>query len=121
MLLTLSFFASRDIAEAFRKESAPEQSLEGLATTIRRVFRTPSLSVLASADRLPLCSPTAGPRNTRKAAASRPAETSRVRAAAGGSTRNAAEPHPAPRLMLSRLKLGRRPRVRYTRIHRGAS
>lgn len=38
MLLTLSFFASRDIAEAFRKESAPDDTLEALATTIRRVF-----------------------------------------------------------------------------------
>jgi uncharacterized protein len=38
-LLTLSFFASRDIAEAFRKESASDQSLRTLATTVRRVFR----------------------------------------------------------------------------------
>jgi uncharacterized protein len=38
MLLTLSFFASRNIAEAFRAESAPGQSLEALATTVRRVF-----------------------------------------------------------------------------------
>ena len=37
-LLTLSFFASRNIAEAFRKETAPDQSLEALATTVRRVF-----------------------------------------------------------------------------------
>ena len=40
-LLTLSFFASRDLAEAFRKESAPPvPSLEALAETIRRVFPT---------------------------------------------------------------------------------
>jgi uncharacterized protein len=38
MLLTLSFFASPDIAEAFRKESAPDQSLEALATSIRLIF-----------------------------------------------------------------------------------
>ena len=37
-LLALSFFASRDIAEAFRKESATDRSLEALATTIRGVF-----------------------------------------------------------------------------------
>ena len=37
-LLTLSFFASRNLAEAFRKESAPDQSLEALATTLRGVF-----------------------------------------------------------------------------------
>jgi uncharacterized protein YecA (UPF0149 family) len=36
----LSFFASRKIAEAFRKESAPDQPLETLATTIRRIFPT---------------------------------------------------------------------------------
>jgi uncharacterized protein len=39
-LLTLSFFASRRIAEAFRKESAPDQALETLAMTIRRIFPT---------------------------------------------------------------------------------
>ena len=38
MLLTLSFFASRDIAEAFRKETAPGDSPEALATMIRRTF-----------------------------------------------------------------------------------
>ena len=38
MLLTLSFFASPDIAEAFRKETAPDQSLEALATTMRPIF-----------------------------------------------------------------------------------
>lgn len=39
LLMTLSFFASRDLAEGFRKETAPpEQSLEALAETIRRVF-----------------------------------------------------------------------------------
>lgn len=37
-LLTLSFFSSRKIAEAFRKESAPGKTLEELATMIRRVF-----------------------------------------------------------------------------------
>src|SRR5206468_10516714 len=37
-LLTLSFFASQDIAEAFRNETAGNQSLGALATTIRRVF-----------------------------------------------------------------------------------
>jgi uncharacterized protein len=37
-LLTLSFFGSRKIAEAFRKETAPDRSLDALATTIRRVF-----------------------------------------------------------------------------------
>lgn len=37
-LLALSFFASRDIAEALRKESAADKTLEALATTIRRVF-----------------------------------------------------------------------------------
>lgn len=39
-LLTLSFFASRRIAEAFRKESAPDEPLATLATTIRRIFPT---------------------------------------------------------------------------------
>lgn len=38
MLLALSFFASRDIAEAFRKETGPDQSLETLAATVRRTF-----------------------------------------------------------------------------------
>jgi uncharacterized protein len=38
MLLTLSFFASPDIAEAFRKETAPDRSLEALATTIQPIF-----------------------------------------------------------------------------------
>ena len=38
VLLTLSFFSSRDVAEAFRKEAAADQSLETLATTMRRVF-----------------------------------------------------------------------------------
>jgi len=39
MLMTLSFFASKDVAEAFRQETEnPEQSLEALAETIRRVF-----------------------------------------------------------------------------------
>jgi len=37
-LLTLSFFASPDIAEAFRKETVPDQSLEALATRIRPIF-----------------------------------------------------------------------------------
>jgi uncharacterized protein YecA (UPF0149 family) len=37
-LLTLSFFSSRKIAEAFRKDSAPGKTLEELATMIRRVF-----------------------------------------------------------------------------------
>ncbi len=40
MLLTLSFFASPNIAEAFRKESAPDRSLEALATTIQPIFPT---------------------------------------------------------------------------------
>jgi len=38
MLLTLSFFASRKLAGAFREETAPDDTLEGLATTIRRMF-----------------------------------------------------------------------------------
>jgi len=37
-LLALSFFASRTIAEAFRKETAANQSLDALASTIGRVF-----------------------------------------------------------------------------------
>jgi uncharacterized protein len=37
-LLALSFFASRDIAEAFQKETAADQSLDALAATIRLVF-----------------------------------------------------------------------------------
>jgi uncharacterized protein len=37
-LLALSFFASPEIAEALRKESASDQPLELLATTMRRIF-----------------------------------------------------------------------------------
>jgi uncharacterized protein len=37
-LMVLSFFASGRLAEAFRQQTAPGQSLEVLATTIRRVF-----------------------------------------------------------------------------------
>lgn len=38
MLLTLSFFASSQVAEALRKEMAPDQSLEALASTVRQTF-----------------------------------------------------------------------------------
>jgi uncharacterized protein len=37
-LLTLSFFSSRKIAEAFRQESAPSKTLEEFATAMRRLF-----------------------------------------------------------------------------------
>jgi uncharacterized protein len=38
MLVVLSFFASAGIAESFRQETAPDEPLDALATTIRRVF-----------------------------------------------------------------------------------
>lgn len=39
MLMALTFFASKDVAEALRQETEnPEQSLEAMAETIRRVF-----------------------------------------------------------------------------------
>ena len=38
MLMVLSFFASASIAESFRQETARSESLDVLATTIRRVF-----------------------------------------------------------------------------------
>lgn len=38
MLLVLSFFASATVAESFRQETAPDESLDALATSIRRIF-----------------------------------------------------------------------------------